>query len=370
MPDTSAGQDFLVQRQALDRVQFHPIEPDLQALQPGQILLAVDRFAFTSNNITYAVTGDTLSYWKFFPTAPPWGQIPVWGFADVVASNSDAIAAGERIYGFLPMSTHMLARVGKVAAASFTESSAHRAALPLAYNVYLRCGGDPAYRQPLENLQALLRPLFTTSFLLDDFFSELLSDAGRAGGTQLILSSASSKTAFGTAFMLSRNRSGRPDYEVIGLTSPGNLKFVESLGCYDRVISYDQVTSLAQRPSAYIDMAGNGDVRSALHHHLREHMTYSCQVGAAHWDQASAPQDLPGAKPTLFFAPTQLQKRTQEWGSGQLQQRIAAAWSAFIDLADGSLAVVAQSGPQAIESVYRATLAGKASPDKGYILSF
>ena len=61
---------------------------------PGQALLRVDRFALTSNNITYAVLGDALKYWDFFPASHPdvWGRIPVWGYAEVIASTNDDVA--------------------------------------------------------------------------------------------------------------------------------------------------------------------------------------------------------------------------------------------------------------------------------------
>lgn len=38
-------------------------------LAPGQIRVGVDRFALTSNNITYAAFGDAMSYWQFYPSA-------------------------------------------------------------------------------------------------------------------------------------------------------------------------------------------------------------------------------------------------------------------------------------------------------------
>ena len=44
----------------------------------------------------------------------------------------------------------------------------------------------------------LFRPLFTTSFLIDDF----LADADYFGGKQVIFSSASAKTAYAAAQLL------------------------------------------------------------------------------------------------------------------------------------------------------------------------
>ena len=33
----------------------------------GQVLLRIDRFALTANNVTYGVAGDQIGYWQFFP---------------------------------------------------------------------------------------------------------------------------------------------------------------------------------------------------------------------------------------------------------------------------------------------------------------
>ena len=66
-------------------------------LEPGQVLLKVDRFALTANNITYAMVGEAIGYWKFFPAEDGWGRIPASAFADVVRSNHPDIPEGERV---------------------------------------------------------------------------------------------------------------------------------------------------------------------------------------------------------------------------------------------------------------------------------
>ena len=44
----------------------------------GQIVVAIDKFALTANNVTYAASGDLLGYWQFYPTAEdPWGKVTV-----------------------------------------------------------------------------------------------------------------------------------------------------------------------------------------------------------------------------------------------------------------------------------------------------
>ena len=86
--------DFLVERDNLRQCKWVPAaEPDLHS---GQVLLEVVNFAFTANNVTYAVAGDMMSYWNFFPAEPGWGRIPVWGFGHVIRSSHEGVAEGER----------------------------------------------------------------------------------------------------------------------------------------------------------------------------------------------------------------------------------------------------------------------------------
>jgi len=246
--------DFVVRRDDLHRTAVLPAS--LPALADGQVLLKIDAFSFTANNITYAVIGEMLRYWEFFPAADGWGRVPVWGFADVVESRQPGVGVGERFYGYFPMSTHLIVQADRVDEGGFMDASPHRRDLPPVYNRYLRTSADPAYDLKHEDAYMLLRPLFGTSFLIDDFLEEQQFHGARA----IALSSASSKTAIGLAALLSR-RAGR-GYEVIGLTSPSNRAFVVGLGYYDRVVTYDALHELpADQPLVFVDMAGNGALR-------------------------------------------------------------------------------------------------------------
>ena len=355
-------------------------------LAEGHIRLRIASFALTSNNITYAAFGDAMKYWNFFPTADAKkGCIPVWGFADVVESRlnsqgADALVLGERIYGYFPMATHAVLQPARLSASSFVDAAAHRRELHPVYNQYTRCAADPGYALAHEAQIALLRPLFTTSFLIDDF----LADNNFFGAKAVLLSSASSKTAYGTAFCLSQRRGTASDVKIIALTSAANAAFTRGLGCYDEVITYDQVGSLpSDVPTAYVDMSGSALVRGEVHRHFKDALVHSCAVGGTHWDdlnssQPSAPdkakaERLPGARPTLFFAPAQIKKRAADWGSAGLNQRLGEAWSAFMQRVNNPstpwLTVVHGNGAQAVEAVYRELLSGKTQPQQGHMLS-
>jgi hypothetical protein len=333
--------------------------------EQGQVLCRIDKFALTANNITYAVFGEAMQYWNFFPAADSaWGRIPVWGFARVLRSRNPALAEGERIYGYLPMATHLVVQPERIGGTSFMDGSAGRRALPAAYQLYRRVSQDSAHDPAQEDAQALLSPLFITSFLIEDF----LADNSLFGARSVVLASASSKTALGVAFRLAQNRP--ENCEVIGLTSARNVAFCEKLGCYDRVLTYDQLESLPGVPTVYVDMAGDGALLARVHNHFRENLRYSCIVGATHWEQRATQHRLPGAQPQFFFAPSQIKKRTQDWGPGGVDQRFAEAWRAFLPSLGRWLRVQQSPAPVSIESVYREVLEGRAQPETGHVLAW
>ncbi len=365
----SSTQRFLVRRDNLRETRVEDDPPDAScALAEGEARLAIGPFALTANNITYAAFGDVMRYWQFFPAPEGWGCIPVWGFADVSESRAAGVEVGQRLYGYFPMATHLVVQPARIAAHGFVDGAAHRRELPAIYNQLLRCDADPGYRSEREGVQALLRPLFSTSFLVDDF----LAEAGFFAARQVLLSSASSKTAYGTAFCLAR-RAGRP-VRLVGLTSPANLEFTRALGCYDQVLTYDALATLAADvPSLYIDFSADAKLRRAVHEHFAGTLTYSCAVGGTHWQELGPSADLPGPKPTLFFAPAQAEKRRAEWGPGGLLQRIGEAWTAFmVPVTEGHppwLEVVSGRGAEAVHATYTRLLDGSIPAREGHVLT-
>ncbi len=352
--------DFLIARDDLHRCRFE----DGPAPEPrqGQALLRVDRFGLTSNNITYAAFGEAMSYWKFFPARDGWGRMPVWGFADVIASRAEDVPVGTRVYGYLPPSSELLVTPAKAASGGFTDASPHRAELPPAYNSYTSTTADPVYEAEREDQQMLLRPLFFTSWLIDDF----LREAELFGAGTVVLSSASSKTASGLAFMLSLD--GVAD--VVGLTSARSAEYARQLGVYDAVITYDELDSLPQGRAVYVDMAGDAGVREAVHRHFGGELAHSAVVGATHLDAMGAvPDALPGPRPTFFFAPDRVVKRSADWGRAGLEQRIAEAWQPYVQWTDGWLKITRAAGPEALQKAYQELLDGRIDPASAHVLT-
>lgn len=353
-----------------DLAQTRSIEVEARALTPGQARLRVRKFGLSANNVTYAVFGDAMGYWSFFPADEGWGRVPVWGFADVVEANGTGLVEGESVYGYLPMGDELIVEPTRVAEHGFTDGSTHRAALPPAYNGFTRCSTDPVYASDTEALQMLFRPLFMTDFVLDDW----LADSSWFGADEVVLSSASSKTAFGLAHLIAaRAEAGGQRPTVVGLTSAGNRDFVDQLGFYDQIVTYDELSAAdsmfaGDRPTVYVDMAGDGAVRHAVHTQ-RPGLTASVQVGGTHWGDLNGPSDLPGPAPALFFAPDQIVKRRDDWGPGGVEERFAIAWESFLPIIDPLVEVVEATGTDEIAQVWKSVLDGTAPPHHGYVLA-
>jgi hypothetical protein len=356
--------DFIVAHDNLQQCKFIETKlPDANALPDDALLVRVDRFAFTANNITYATLGDQLKYWQLFPAPEGFGIVPVWGFGEVIASRHPAVEIGERLFGYFPMATHVVIEAADVSKRGLRDAALHRQGVAPVYNAYALVAGNDAFEGINGDYQALLRPLFMLSFLVDDF----LEENDFFGARTVLLSSASSKTAFGLAHLLhTRSQS----IEVIGLTSAANADFVRSLGCYHEVVLYDDIEKLpTDLPVAFVDMAGNSALRARLHHHFGDAMKYSGQIGLTHRSFSPDEPKLPGAKPAWFFAPDQIRKRAKEWGPGGIDQRFGAAWSTFAPTLPKRLTLIEGRGPAAIQQVYLDTLNGRIPPAQGHILS-
>lgn len=361
-----SAQVFEVNKKHLQETQLKNVEIDTK-LATDEVILKVDKFALTANNISYAIAGDTLGYWQFFPSEQGWGRLPVMGFADVVASNNAEVKVGERVWGFMPMATHVKILAGKVNAGSFSDISPHREGLSPIYAAFERVKSNPFYKVENENFDMLVRGLFTTSWLIDDF----MFDNHYFAAKQYLITSASSKTSIALAFAIKE----RGELTAVGITSESNREFVEALGCYDKVVSYEEVTQLdASTPSVLVDMAGSKTTLSAIHNHFTEQLKYSCRVGVTHHNdlianELSTELNLPGATPTFFFAPTQLKKRTVDWGVSESMQKINESLTRYVEFCRSIITINHTTNSADIDKIYQQTLMGQADASLGQIIS-
>ena len=346
--------DILTNKADLRDLRAVDVQPE--PLGEGQVRLRLDRFALTANNVTYSAFGEMFSYWKFFPGPEGFGRSPVWGFAEVEESRSDAVKVGQRVWGYYPLGTHLVVTPIKAGPHGFVDGAEHRRGLPPVYNQYLLVQPGDARS---EALTALFKPLFTTSFVIDDQFEA----NGFYGAETVLFASASSKTALGAAWLMRRRKA----VQVVGLTSPRNVALTEKTAAYDRVVTYAEVAELAKRPTAFVDMAGDSAVQMAVHTHFADALKASVSVGATHWDAPRAAATLPGPAPTFFFAPDVIVARTKEWGNDVFQSKVEAAQAAFLASAAAWLEVDEARGVDATIAAWRALVDGRANPEQGLI---
>jgi Protein of unknown function (DUF2855) len=337
----------------------------------GGVLLAVEGLALTSNTATYAAAGNQFGYWKFYPAPAGFGRVPTWGIAHVIVSRCEGVAVGQRCYGFLPLSSHVVLMPIRISARGFLDSTPHRKALPSAYNYYVPVDANPYITPGREADCAVLRPLVILSFLLE---ADLHQHANH-GAKVVIASSASSKTALAAAY-LAKTRSGGTAHWV-GLTSAKNADFVRRTGAYADVVTYDDIERMTVQPATYLDFSGNGDTRTRVHRHFGNELRASVLIGATHWDTlgaglGAAPGAALGAKaahvgpkPTMFFAPDVLKARMAEWGDAGLEQRMQDAWQRVLAWTPSWLTIDQPIGAAALQSSINELFKGDIDPSRG-----
>ena len=351
---------LLVHKKELNKIQL--TETPKPELENGDVLLQIDKYAFTTNNITYGVVGHTIGYWKFFPAEEPYGIIPVWGFADVVESKHEGVKVGERFYGYFPMSTFLKVKVGKNNPFGFFAADEHRVELPKIYNYYPNINSDVSYDKSQEDYAPILRPLFTTSFLNYHF----LKDNDCFGATQIAITSASSKTGLGLAYLLKKNKDEHGK-KIIGLTSSRNIDFVKNTGYYDEVITYPDVENkFPNEATTIVDMAGNSKLLLSVSALLEDKLKFVSLIGYTDWSAEKEFKKVPNSK--FFFAPTFAQIKYQEWGVEKTNQIIAEQLSIFTKEASEWLTIEFIDDNNDLTRLYLEMLQGKVDPSKGNIV--
>jgi hypothetical protein len=341
--------ELRVRRDDLSSCELAAGEPARDDLAEGEAQLLVERFALSANNITYGVFGDQLGYWRLFPAPEGWGRIPAWGYARVAASRAPGVTEGQRVLGLVPMGTYLTVRPAPHPI-GFMDAAAHRAELSPVYNQYLSVEGEG------DEAALVMRPLFGTSVVLD----LLLDDAGFDGAQTVVLTSASSKTAYGLAHLLR----ARP-VETIGLTSSTRREWLAGLGLYDAILTYDELGELeAPGGAVLVDFAGDRALVRGVHERLGDALRRSILVGFTHREAPADEAPLPGPEPQFFFAPDEIVRRGKELGL-----RYPQAWRDFAPVAERTMRIERVTDGDGLVRVYRKLLDGKADPAVGYVAS-
>ncbi|KAG8216908.1 hypothetical protein J3R82DRAFT_7181 [Butyriboletus roseoflavus] len=351
-------------------------------LPANHVLIKVDRFGYSANNLTYQALGEVpqLRYFDFHeaPEAPEsgvslstHGVTPVWGFGTVVASTHLAIHFGERVYGYFAPTRFLVFPVlpSDVNQYAFTVSRPHFPEDRRPYNQITRCSTDPLYNPSpsIEDLTMLYRPLFWTSFWCEDWIN---TSQYRGGASRILISSASAKTAFCLAYLICKrgttSGNSSPVRQVVGLTSRKNSEFTKNLGLYDHVLEYDgfENATVMNEPSQkwiYIDVAGNESLNSKVFNHFSDAKL-----------ELSRPQihTVPLSTLERFFMPKWFASRRKEISVEEITRLQQHAWSEFMqDCRNWGITIRRVSGAQNVKQAYEEVVRSGIPPDRGLIWS-
>ena len=337
------------------------------SINDGEIILSVDKLALTANSISYGLAGKSglIRYLDIYPTVENHGNLPCWGYADVVISKHPEVAIGDRVYGFLPIASHVIVKPGRFTKSGFTDINDLRSVLPAFYNEYAYTKSEPGYAPEYEDTIIMFRPLFGTSYLMQTY----CEDHAFHGATRVVVTSASAKTAMGFGYLMKKHYGDQ--IETIGLTSNKNLDFVNSLDCFNQVLTYDEVEQIEAGPETIIfDVAGNDEVVAKVHQQLGDTIPYSGSVGKTHWDTGrfGSKSELPGARPVFWSGPDQIMSLRERHGAGEVMRRMGESMFDFVVAAHAWINMSHSTGPDAIKTKIQSMLAGEVSAQEGIVL--
>uniref|UniRef100_UPI00112F3B7A DUF2855 family protein n=1 Tax=Brucella melitensis TaxID=29459 RepID=UPI00112F3B7A len=85
-------------------------------------------------------------------------------------------------------------------------------------------------------------------------------------------------------------------------------------------------------------------------------------------DEQGETGDLPGPAPVWFFAPDAATALLGEIGPEAFNAALAERWAGFVAEAETWVSVEKGTGAEALQRVWSEQVAGRAPPQKGYVL--
>ncbi|MER7404908.1 DUF2855 family protein [Streptomyces sp. NPDC000070] len=267
-----------------DPLRMTRVVPDLlPSPTRGNVLLRIERLVLSFNNVTYALNGHKLGYWAPFPAGEPgWGRVPAWGVARVIDGDTDLARRGQLLAGFMPMATHVLVQAEPL-------PDGIRATAPERASMY------PLYRdlhyvdERIDDAEVGVWSAVPSAAHLDD-------ELRASSPTQVVFSSATSRTALTTSVLLRR-----AGIHVVGLTAAARRATAERAGTYDEILSYDDLAAIPRTSgTVYADVAGRPDITAAVHRHLGPALARSLRIGGTHATTRDIePKPAPASAPSV-----------------------------------------------------------------------
>jgi hypothetical protein len=324
------------------------VQSPQDALEQDEVRLKVESFSLTANNVSYALAGDSLKYWDFFPASQTEnGRVPVMGIATVVESRCEAIKLGEQVWGWFPMADEIIALPSEVKSSGWVDSHPKRGANAPIYRHYERLPSGFSY----SHYEHALKGLFTTSWLLASWWR---SEAF-LGAKTVYVTSASSKTALALAHALKGD-----NIRLVGVTSAANVEFVASTGCYQEVVTYDDELSLTGA-SLVADFAGRIDWVDRLADTCPAKLKWASLIGATHGTPTSRGKVVPD-RTQFFFAPTEFERLKNEMGGGALAMALIASLQEFASWFEPRLALTLIDSLAPLPAYFDSLVNGRVAP--------
>lgn len=335
-----------------------------RGIPKNHLLLKLQRFGLTSANLAHPLVPGMSNSWPrlFAHDGDGVGRLPVWGYAEVVESNSPDIEPGMGLYGCFPMTRYLLVDADQYAAkrSEFDFGFPITGAVSTGQSLPIITESESLND---ADLQILLRPLLSSAYLI----MEELRESEFWQTEQIIITAASSKTAIGLSYFLQElfvHSQVTHTPSLIGLTAQRHQGFVTENGYFDQVFNYDQFRYMGNKDSVLVDFTGNHQLQSMIHYFLKERLIHTYALGACHWQQrASAGQISPDSE--QFSAPKYFSQ--QGGGASDLCQAFEPSWMSASEALRRWLQPELIEGVDEVRWVYEQVLAGNANPKVGYL---
>lgn len=326
-----------------------------------KVLIAVERFSLTANNILYVVLGEQNNYWDLFPAEDRWGNSPAWGIGRVIKSDNNCLRKGERIFGFFPLASYCILQPVPVGTGHVMDDAPNRSSLAPAYNRYTRIDGAKNFSGRGGDWQMLLRPLALVGLLAAQFFK----DREYFGARIVYVTSASSKTGIGVGRLI---KGSSPNIKVIGVTSRPKKGLVASLEIFDEVIDYQSIADIKLAPSILFDLTGNHEIVQEIHDKLGSLLKHSAAAGRSHWSAKSDRSITGEVSPERFFTPLVMQHYLPVWGAKVFEQRFDAAVRSLKEALGEQIVLKEVHGSAGLADLYRKLLDGTNREKEGSVV--
>ncbi|CAK9025715.1 unnamed protein product [Durusdinium trenchii] len=342
-------------------------------LDQGEVLLKVEKFAFSHMALGYLMKGFTRTfsaYHNFYKASEEnLYRSACWGFATVMESTHDKVAVGTRLYGLLPAARYQVQTVGDTIPGKKDEPSCVELAMegvPFNLRRFQEMEVVSDCMEPhLEDWIICTKEIYTMAYYMDE---QLLVDTGMINC--VIISCASAKTALALAFCL-RMRDMR---YVFGLTSKDHLDFARSTDLFHEVFSYDNVASLPNNHTVvYMDFKCDGELRQQITLRMGTNLMYNMVVGPAVFQKKMKDQLFEKRAREVLFDESSWRERRRlvaEVTKTGRNEKLKYSYQAFIERMKKIITVKHINGVDGFVEMYDALYSNASSPADVHVCSF